>query len=149
VEDNNDEPMDVEIVDDEVIIDDIEEVVNEEEVVAYPNTRVEVAEEEARVVLYDSLRWLCLLVKLEKVLKEEMKVRRALVPIIEDELKEVKKEKERALWKLGWALSVVKEVPEIPEELINQAMKAFNGPEPTGSSRPWIIVDLMKRYKIR
>jgi len=141
--------MDVEIVDDEVVIDDTVEIAKEEEVVVYPKSKVEVTEEETRVVLYDSLRWLYLLVKLERILKEEIKVRKALAPVIEDELKEIRKEKERALWKLGWALSVVKNVPEIPEELINQAMKAFSGPEPTGSSRPWVVMDLIRRYRIR
>jgi len=139
----NDEP------EHEELVYDVEEVVDEE-IVAKPEGRYEIDEELVKVILNDAVKWIYLLLKLEKVLIEEMTVKKYIADVIEDELKEVRRELNKALWKLGWALSLIKdEEVALPEELINQALEAFRGPEPRGAERPWIVGELMRRYRIR
>ncbi|ABU81194.1 hypothetical protein [Ignicoccus hospitalis] len=133
----------------EIVAEEDEERVEDDEVViAYPQSDVKMDEEEALIIAYDSLKWLSKLEKLEKILREELVVKPWMSDVINDELREVRREVERTLWRLGRALSSVKLEGEVPQELINRAREAARGSEPKGPTRPWLIVELLRRYKV-
>jgi len=137
-------------------VEELEEVIEEDEVrvedlesvVGTPEAEVKLSEQEALVILNDNLKWLVKMKKLEKALIEDYVTRVDLRNVIEQEIKEVRKEIERSLWKIGFALAHLSSPPPLPEELINRALAATRGPEPKGASNPWLIVELLKRYKV-
>ncbi len=137
------------VTDEESAVEDVESVVDAEEVVAKPKGKEEVEEVTALAILKDQLLWLRALNELEKALKEEAQVRKNLSDVINDELLEIKREKRRSLWKIGWALKHIKGEVPLPEELREVAFKAFQGAEPPGAERPWLLLELMKKYKIK
>ncbi len=141
--------------DEEAAEDDVEALTEDVDVLGI-DVREEVVEDEGVTAsqILSTVKWYSKLSQLREILQEELENARGLErELLSHELREVEKEMEFVRRKIyeglkAYRLTCSKECRKCPLELVCEKFSTIHTTKKRGSSEPWIIPILLKRYSL-